>query len=347
MKRVTSLSLIIFVLAIGSRDLLAMERKKNNRNKPQPVEAKNNPGKKRKNARKKIHDQQNYVKGNGIKILETDIDKQTSEQLIPLFKGLHSSVSITTPKEEAQKKYRHSRLVYDALTKIYGDKKKTKEALDGVADDFSDEETHMKALWEYKSNEEIADPSAVYLGLMYGYTSAWKHNVYEEMKNKHLLHEKNNELIAAEELELKSLGDQIAELQKQAETKREKVKTLNATKEHFESKLVTAEEYSRELGEDLATQIKETVGLIANLDHDLESLEARSSQLRKINSAVVEFNALITKNKEDKESLLKQKASAELRKKKLTEALEHINQYLPKARSEGSIGRRYVWGKSF
>ncbi len=347
MKRVMT-SLILLLLSAGSQDLYAMKHnKKKHRKKPQHVGAQNNSEIKGKNARKKTT-LIGFIQSGDIKIPETSISEQPVEVLEPLFKALHSSVTVATPKKEAQTTYAHTRAILDELSKKRGDKKKAKEGLQGFADDFSDDEKNMKALWQFDSKEDIADPTKIYLGIMAGSTSPWKNHVYEYMKNKNQLCEKYDTQIVARESTLKDLNDQIVSLQKKAQEEHEHIQALTLTKEHHETKLKSAEIYSADLVDYLTGQIEETVGLIENYDSDLDKLDLQSSQLRKNkNTDVKNFNEQTSKNNLEKGNILTKKKEAETILKQLNVALEHVNQNLPKARDGGSFGRRYVWGKSF
>lgn len=338
MKKVM-IPLVMLLLAAGPTDLFAMKQTKKHHKKTDRVENAKRNGKKKK----KIQ----FIEANGVKIPERSIKEQTAETLIPLFIGLHSQVTVATPKEEGQKIFKHTRAIRDRLTEIFGDKKTTNEAVDGIADDFTDEETHMNAFWQCETVEEITDPQKIYLGYLAGNTSVWKYNIYENMKNKNQLCEKYGGQIAAEESSLKALTDQICEMQKKAQEQREKIKKLNTTKNIHESKLKNAEGYSSEIVDYLDEQIEDTIGFIETYKDNLEKLDLESSELRNKKTDAKVFTAQISKIKEEKEALQKKKAKAEITQKELTEALDHVNQYLPKAREEGSLGRRLLWGKSF
>lgn len=295
---------------------------------------------------KKPRTKKKYIKAAGLKVRKDLLVDQDPGILAALFINLHSSTNIETPKKKGKRQLSNLREIYDTLTQKVGDKKKAKEALMGTADDFSDEENHLSAIWNAETEESVAYPTTT--GFLIKETSSvWKAHVYEEIKNKTKISEKYCNFITEEEQTLSDLQNKIVELQREAEERRSAIKNLNSTKAHYQKKLEAAEQYSQNLIDFLSNQIDDISAAIENCDNDLQRLKDRANKLRNDENAVQDFNEQISKNKNEQNELIKEKETLIERKKRVIAGFDHVNEYLPKAYTPGSFGRQYVWGKNY
>jgi predicted component of type VI protein secretion system len=286
------------------------------------------------NKPKKLLSQTDTVLNALLKKYQTK-DNQKPEFLIDLYKGLYASITFDTPKLIGQKKCSQRRAIFDVLN-IYGN---AKAVVDGMAADLTDDENNLNEYWNCESHEDLADPTAVYLGILAGTTSHWKNCVYEKIKRDLPLINETKDEIEGEERA-------IALLQKQLENRQNRVRRLNQTLETFEKKLESADNISTNLIEDLTRDIEDLLNTMNDFDATLAKFEIQASEIRN-NKALdaKSFNAKMNAIKEEKDTIIKAKKEAGDKKVKLEESLKHVSEHYAKVREDGSLGRRYIWGK--
>ena len=331
------ISLLTLVLLMGgeSQQLFGMEA---------PTLLLTNHPKKKKRQRNRKRAQQTPINLNYDWQSDTrlDLSKESEKNLAHMMMGIYGITASAQPTAETTEKLKHSRNVYDALIKVVGSKRITKEKYP-VLEDYSDEETKSKAIIE--CNGDLEKLTALNIPYFTENSSLWKDNVYEGNKKKQALIKTLDAKISESDAKCAQLRKKIEALEKEEATELEKIKYNAKAHSRQTEKRQSYRFLSEEIKLRLEAKIEKVTNKINTLDIELKKLNSDSRSIQneeKIDT--VEYNKKILKNAEAVKKFTEDKEKFVAQHKDLETRINHMTDFMERFDGEGSLARRLgVW----